>query len=157
ILILKNKSPDAKDKLIWKWIKGQATDQEDFGVPTGTTQLALCIYAGTVSATADYVVPGDAAKWSAIGTQGFKYNDATGTNDGITKVLLKGGADEKSKCLVKGKGANLDDLALETLDDNGLVTVQLVNDSTSVCFESTFTAADFITVDDPTQFKAKAQ
>src|SRR5262249_33662723 len=155
--ILKKGSPDSKDKLIWKWIKGQATGQGDFGVPTGTTQYALCIYAGTVSATADYVVPGDAVKWSAIATKGYKYKDASGANDGITKILLKGGAPDKSKCLVKGKGANLDDLALETLDDNGLVTVQLVNDSTSVCFESTFTAADFVTVDDPTQFKAKTQ
>jgi len=157
MLILKQGSPDSKDKLIWKWIKGQATGQGDFGVPTGTTQYALCIYAGTVSATADYVVPGDAVKWSAIATKGYKYKDASGANDGITKILLKGGAPDKSKCLVKGKGANLDDLALETLDDNGLVTVQLVNDSTSVCFESTFTAADFVTVDDPTQFKAKTQ
>lgn len=37
------------------------------------------------------------------------------------------------------------------------VTVQLVNDGTSVCFDSMFDQADFIMFNDPAQFKAKAQ
>lgn len=156
ILILKNQSPDTKDKLIWKWIKGQATSQEEFGVPTGTTQYALCIYSGP-AAPATYAVPGDAVKWSVLGDKGYKYTDTAGSADGITKIQLKGSTNDKSKCLVKGKGVNLKDLALENLDDNNLVVVQLVNDSTTVCFESTFTPSDFVTVNDPARFKAKAQ
>ena len=70
LLILKNNGDDAKDKLIWKWIKGQSTTQAEFGVPTGTTQYALCIYSGTVAA-ADYTVPGDAGKWRALGDTGY--------------------------------------------------------------------------------------
>jgi len=127
--------------------------------PTGTTQYALCIYNGTASSlVADYTVPGDAMKWVAVGTSGYKYRDTGGTEDGVTKILLKGKTQpDKSKCLVKGKGADLDDLNLTGLDDNDLVTVQLVNNTTTVCFESTFDPPDFITFDDPAQFKAKAQ
>ena len=140
------------------WTKGQPTSQAEFGLPTGTTQYALCIYTGTVSAlVADYTVPGDAVKWSPIGSNGYKYKDSNGAADGITKITLKGSTQNTSKALVKGKGADLADVALESLDDDGLIVVQLVNDSTSVCFESTFEPPDFITVDDPAQFKAKAQ
>jgi len=156
ILILKDKSPDTKDKLVWKWVKGQSTTQDAFGVPTGTTQYALCIHAGTAAALlASYNVPGDAMKWSAIGTKGYKYTDPAGSAAGITKVLLKGSAQDKAKCLVKGKGTNLDDFDLTDLIDP--VTVQLVNSANTTCFESTFQQADFIKFGDPVQFKAKAQ
>ena len=61
---------------------------------------------------ANYNVPGDALKWSAIGTKGYKYTDPAGSADGITKVILKGSAQDKTKCLVKGKGIGLDDFDL---------------------------------------------
>lgn len=100
-------------------------------------------------------IPSDAAKWAPISTKGYKYTDPAGSADGITKVLLKGSTQNKAKCLVKGQGVNLDDLALTTLV--APVTVQLVNDSTTACFESTFDQTDFIKFNDPAQFKAKAQ
>jgi cysteine-rich repeat protein len=156
ILLLKDKSPDDKDKLLWKWVKGEPTTQADFGVPTGTTQYALCLHAGTAAAlVADYAIPGDGVKWTPISTKGYKYTDPGGSSDGITKVLLKGSPQDKSKCVVKGKGVGLDDFDLTTLVDP--VTVQLINDATSACFESTFDEADFITSDDPSEFKAKAR
>ena len=156
ILLLKDKSPDSKDKLVWKWVKGQSTTQAEFGVPTGTTQYALCIHAGTTAALlASYNVPGDATKWSAIDGKGYKYTDPAGSASGITKVLLKGSTTNKAKCLVKGKGTNLDDFDLTTLVDP--VTVQLVNSANTTCFESAFDQADFIKFNDPAEFKAKAQ
>ena len=36
-----------KDKLIWKFLKGDATAQQDFGNPAVNTDYAICIYAGT--------------------------------------------------------------------------------------------------------------
>jgi cysteine-rich repeat protein len=153
ILTLRNQTSDDADKLLWKWLKGQATMAADFGTPSGTTQYALCIHAGTPAALlADYAIPADALKWGPIGAKGFTYRDATGSPNGVTKALLKGGADTKAKCLVKGKGVNLDDLALTALVDP--VTVQLVNDA-GACFESTFVQADFIKSNDPALFKAK--
>src|SRR5262249_32514487 len=146
ILLLKDKSPDSKDKLVWKWVKGQSTTQSEFGVPSGTTQYALCIHAGTSAALlASYNVPADAMKWSALGTKGYKYTDPAGSAAGITKGLLKGSTHDKAKCLMKGKGTNLADFDLTMLVDP--VTVQLVNSANTTCFESTFDQADFIKFD----------
>jgi cysteine-rich repeat protein len=156
ILLLKNDpSDDSKDKLIWKWIKGDQTTQADFGVPTGTTNYALCIFAGTTNTLiADPEIPADPVLWTAIGTKGYKYKDPSGGSDGIQKVILKGGDQGKAKALVKGKGANLPDpppgpFALP-------VTAQLVNSSNNICFEGVYNMSDIIK-NDPEQFKAKAQ
>jgi cysteine-rich repeat protein len=157
-LIMRDGSPDTRDKLAWKWLKGAQTDQADFGLPTGTTQYALCVYRGATGPLAsDYTVPGHATKWSPSGARGYRYKDKDAAADGIAKILLKGGAQNRSKIQAKGKGVNLADLDLAALNDNGIVVVQLVNDTNDICFESRFTASDFITFDDPTLFKAKAQ
>jgi cysteine-rich repeat protein len=155
-LILKDKNPNTGDKLAWTWAKGQSTTQSELGMPNATTRYSLCVYAGTpATLVADYTVDPDPVKWVPISTKGYKFKDSAGNGDGITKVILKGGSQDRAKCLVRGKGDNLDDLDLTDLVDP--VTVQLVNDSTSVCFESTFDQTDFITFNDPEQFKAKAR
>jgi Dictyostelium (slime mold) repeat len=157
-LHLKSDADDANDTLVWKWAKGQTTAQADFGVPSATTKSALCIYTIYIGSTptlvAEYDVPADAVKWSAISTKGYKYTDPAGGADGIRKMVLKGGTQNKSKCVVKGKGSGLNDLDLLTLFDP--LIVQLVNSSTPACFESTFTQADFVIFNDSAEFKAKA-
>lgn len=152
MLLLKNKSDDAKDKLVWKWLKGAATTLGELGMPTGTTNYTLCLYSGTSSAAV--AIPAGAS-WQALGTKGFKYKDSTGTPDGAQKATLKSGAAAKAKALVKGKGANLPDL----LGAPALalpVTAQLVNDTNNVCFEGVFDSGDVLK-NDPALFKAKAQ
>ena len=154
LLAIKNNADDTKDKLIWKWLKGEATTQGDFGMPTGTTAYTLCLYAGTTSAalgSAD-IPPG--ANWAPISDKGYKFKDKTGTPEGIQKVVLKGGAAGKAKALVKGKGANLPDVLTGVLPLP--VTAQLVNDANAVCFEGQYDSAD-VKKNDGTQFKAKAQ
>ena len=110
--MLKNKSPDSKDKLTWKWIKGAATTLADLKDPTATADYALCIYAGTTNAlvAALNVPPG--AHWSTLGTKGYKYKDPTESQAGVQKIILKSGTAGKSKALVKGKGTNLPDPTL---------------------------------------------
>jgi len=39
LVLLKNQSDDTKDKLIWKWIKGEKTDLGDFGGPLSVGSL----------------------------------------------------------------------------------------------------------------------
>ena len=154
LLLLKDKTPDSKDKLVWKWVKGASTTQEELGALTGTT--ALCVHAGTAAALlTSYNMPADATKWAAIGTKGYQFSDPAGSADGITKVLLKGSTEDKAKCLVKGKADNLPDLDLAELI--APVTVQLLNSTDAMCFESRFEEADVIKFDQATQFKAKAQ
>ena len=156
ILLLKNDTDDSKDKLIWKWIKGDMTVQADFGVPTGTTNYALCIYAGTANALLDDPqIPASATLWSPISTKGYKYKDPAGSEDGIQKVILKGGDQGKAKALVKGKGSGLPQPTLSPSVPLP-VTAQLVNSANNNCFEGVYDSGAVIK-NDGVQFKAKAQ
>ena len=99
--------------------------------------------------------PSASSKWAAIGDKGYKYKDQTGAEDGITKIIVKGGAAGKSKALVKGKGANLPDFDSDlpiAMGDLPLV-VQLRNNSSGVCWEGSFAAPKKNQLD---QFSAKA-
>ena len=155
ILLLKNDTDDSKDKLIWKWIKGAATVQADFGVPTGTTETALCIYAGTTNTLIAAAEVAGGSGWAAISDKGYKFKDPAGSQDGIQKIIEKGGAQDKAKALVKGKGGGLPQPNL--MPSLGLpVTAQLVNDANSNCFEGVYNMGDVIK-NDGVQFKAKAQ
>ena len=154
IIGIKQTGDDAKDKLLWKWLKGDATTQADFGLPTGTTAYTLCLYAGTTAAFLGTTAIPPGSAWAAVSDKGYKFSDASGTPDGIQKALLKGGAAGKSKILVKGKGTNLPGLLSGALPLP--VTAQLVNDANSICYESVFDSAD-VKKNDGTQFKAKAQ
>lgn len=129
-----------KDKLGWKWTKGEATSLSDFGMPAGTTSYTLCLFAGTGNAVFDHAeVPPSPAKWSALAGRGFKYKDAAGSADGIAKMTLVAGAAGKAKIIVKGEGGGL---SLGSPPYGLPVTVQMTNSSTSACWASTFDAAD---------------
>ena len=155
ILLLKHGTDDSKDKLLWKWIKGAATVQADFGVPTGTTETALCIYAGTTNTLIAKAVVDGGSGWAAIGDKGYKYKDPAGSQDGIQKIIEKGGAQGKAKALVNGKGAGLPDPNLMPSLELP-VTAQLVNDANNNCFEGVYNMGDVIK-NDGVQFKAKSQ
>jgi hypothetical protein len=148
LLLYKNSADDTKDKLIWKWIKGDATTLAELGVPTGTTNYALCVYAGTAVATVNLLA---GSNWQAAGT-GFTFKDPTGTPDGAQKALIKSGGAGKAKALVKGKGTNLPDTFTGPLTLP--VTAQLVNEGSNLCFEGVFNSVDVVK-NDGTNFKAK--
>jgi hypothetical protein len=149
LLIKDNASDDTKDKLVWKWLKGEAVDQSELADPTSSDSYALCVYAGpTDTLIADAELPGGAS-WSPVGSKGYKFK---GTSpNGLSLALLKGGVDGKSKALTKGKGAALPD---PTLPLSYPVTVQLRKDGAPLCLESTFTSANE-KKNDAGQFKAK--
>lgn len=155
ILLVKKGSDPSEDKLIWKWTKGQATSQAEFGDPINTTDYRLCVYTGaTPTLLSEVQVAADTSKWSQIAGKGYKYKDKGGTASGVTKIVLKGSGENKAKALLKGKGGGLPDPTLGSLPLP--VTAQLVNSGTSVCFGATYDTADVIK-NDPDQFKAKAQ
>jgi hypothetical protein len=133
VLVIKNNSNNAKDKLTWKWIKGANTSTAEFGDPDmGTATYALCIYDNGALLDSAVVAPGTG--WTPISTNGFKFLDKTGAQDGVTKMILKASTNSKSKALVKGKGNNLPDGFPPPL--TGPVTVQLVNSQSGICWES---------------------
>ena len=140
------------DKLTWKWVKGTATTKAEFGDPTTTADYALCIYSGTASSLiGQALVPASASKWRSVGT-GYSYRDPTGTADGITSVTLRGSALNKSKAVVKGKGAGLLDRPLPVAAP---LTVQLINGANGLCWGSSYSAAQILK-DAAGQLKAKA-
>jgi len=155
-LLIKHKQLDFKDKLVWKWIKGQATTQAELGDPINSADYRLCVYAGTAaSALVGVSVPANPTKWSEIPGNGYRYKDENTAVSGVRTILVKGSAQNKSKALVKGKGRGVfPDLPLAALPLP--VTAQLVNSDTSVCFQAVYGSGDVIK-NDPDQFKAKAQ
>jgi hypothetical protein len=89
-VLIRNKADNGKDKLIWKWTKGAATTQVEFGDPTTTADYAVCFYDGTGALLQQANVP-PGSNWALLGTKGYKYKDQTAAEDGITKIILKGG------------------------------------------------------------------
>lgn len=151
LLLLINKSDNGKDKMIWKWIKGQSTGQAEFGDPTSTADYSLCIYAGATEDLVAFVdVPANSSTWSELSDKGYKYDDANGTVDGATKIKLKGNLHDKAKILFKGRGGELPD-AMDMTPIEVPVKVQLVNQGNSICFEATYSTAD----SSVSKFKAK--
>jgi uncharacterized delta-60 repeat protein len=141
-----------KDKLIWKWLKGDATSVTELGDPTSTTNYTLCLYAGA-DPPRTVAIPAQSTKWTPIGTSGFRYVDPTASSDGVSKAMLKSGAAGKAKALVKAKGSTLPDGILPIA---GLpLVVQLINSDTGACFVTTIDTAD-VTKNTSSQFKAKS-
>jgi hypothetical protein len=130
-------------------LKGAVTSIGDLGDPTSTTNYALCMYAGT--AFASVALPAG-ANWQPVGMVGFKLKNTSGAPNGAQKALVKSGAAGKAKASVKGKGVNLPDALAPILPLP--VTVQLVNDANSVCFEAEYGTPDVVK-NDVKQFKAK--
>ncbi len=154
-LTLKDKSPDKKDGLNWKYVKGAPTVVGDFGAPLTTTDYTLCIYDSSARPQplllAQIPAGGTCPTkpcWKAI-KGGFKYNDKLFTPDGIQQLQLKSGIAGRSKIILKGKGI---DIPMPTLPLTTTVTVQLKNED-GVCWEARYSTA---IKNIPQQFRAKA-
>ncbi len=140
-LIIKAPIDTSKRKLIWKWLKGPALNQSDFGNPVnGSTSYSLCLYAGTTAAAMEINVPG-VDDWQTLGSSGYKYSATPdNSNDGTFKLLLKGGDPGKSKVLLKGKTA-LVPVPTLPLNSPGGITVQLIRSDGPECWEANYLAA----------------
>ena len=157
-LQVKNKD-DPKDKLKWKWAKGDATPTADFLDPVGSdaATYSLCVYDSSAQpqpVAAAAVGPmgscGGKPCWKATGSSGFRYRDKDGTADGVKLLKLKSGVSGKAQILVMGKGQNLD---TPTLPLTLPVTAQVIieDGATSICWGTQYTTA---TRNDVTQFTA---
>jgi cysteine-rich repeat protein len=152
-LVVKNESDDGKDRLSWKWTLGESTSQAEFADPTNATDYALCIFSGhPPTLIGQGVVSADGSKWSIAGSTGFTYKDPAATAAGITKISLKGSTVNKSKLQVAGKGSALPDLPLPV---TAPVTVQLVNETTEICWGASYAASELLK-NQTDQLKAKS-
>jgi hypothetical protein len=160
-LQIKDRSPDTKDQLKWKWNKGEAVTTADFGDPdVSTNTMSLCIYDARglhrqLDLPAGGVVPTCSGRpcWKTTGTKGFKYKDRLGDPDGITAARFKSGDAGKSQVQIKAKGDNL--FPPLTDDLSGVVIQLLIDDGVDVeCFKTSFDDAG-ISKQDAAQFKVK--
>ena len=157
LVVVKNKTPDKKDTLVWKWTKGEATLLSDFGDPLNTSAFALCLYDTTGGAQPRLLaqIPagglcGGKPCWTQT-KKGFKYKNKALTPDGILSVVLLPGETGKAKIIVKGKGELLGPPPLpETLP----VTVQLKRvDALGQCWGAAFATP---LTNDAEQLKARS-
>ncbi|MBX3028294.1 beta-propeller fold lactonase family protein [bacterium] len=145
------KSSAGRAKLLWRWLSGDAPVAE-MGDPTATTRYALCAYdaAGLVPSLALHIALapagtcGSAPCWQALGGStptGFAFTDATGGQQGMQKLRLKGGKPGRDKLLAKAGGTALvvapPASPSQLFAQNDDVVVQLVTDAGG-CFESVF-------------------
>jgi hypothetical protein len=152
---LQDNTDPNKRKFMWKWWKGSAV-KADFGAPTSTTGVLLCLYDNGMLAMSAAVDPGGTCDgkdcWKEAKT-GFKYKSKSGNGDGVTNVMLKEGTG-KAGIQVKGKGSSV---TLPTLPlSSAEVKVQLVKNPVGggECWGSTF--ARPAVKDDGKQFLDKA-
>jgi len=153
MLLLQEETADhSKDKLLWKWIKGQAIDIGELGDPTAATSYAFCVFDGANKLIDQVELPAGDSLWSATGSTGFKYSDASLAHDGAKSALVKSGGAGKAKSVLKGAGVNLPrpPLGMSTLTLP--LTTQLINGS--ACLQATFDTSSVVK-NTSDQFKAK--
>jgi hypothetical protein len=151
-----DKAPDDGDLVSYKWNKGEATSQTDFGNPVTTDGYALCVFGDADQLLFKSTAPagstcGTRPCWKALSIKGYSYKDSARTPDGADKIKLKAGLAGKAKVQFKGKGPDLPSFGLPyTLP----VKAQLQS-ANGTCFEATFSSTG-VTVNTGTQFKGKA-
>ena len=145
VAIVLDKDGVDRDRFLWKWLKGAATDLADFQDPVnGAATYRVCLYDASVSpqplldvgTTAGGTCDGSAC-WKATGTKGYRFKDKAGTGNGLNLMKLKSGIAGKAKVFAKGKGG---DLIVPVLPLVPPVVVQLLVDDgqMSDCWQSTF-------------------
>ncbi len=141
-LLMKDRTPDAGDQVVWKWLKGPTTPLSDYGDPMTTDDYALCVYdAGTLITS--LVAPHGGtcrgkACWSAKATS-LVYKNPDESATGTRTVSLKQGlADGKASISVKAKGQNIVMPNLGAL--TGPIDVQLQRSGGAPCFGATYSA-----------------
>jgi hypothetical protein len=129
-------SNSSRDRLDWRWRRGEATSLADFGDPTAATDYALCIYAGESTLQSETSAPTPETDslvlsldvpagtfWSVGAEAGFSYGDTGGASvDGIKSVELIPGDGAGASIKAKGKGAGLGLDALSSIDGSRAIS-----------------------------------
>jgi cysteine-rich repeat protein len=141
-LLVKDRTPDTGDQLVWKWSNGTATSFADFGDPLATDDYELCVYtpgptlfyAGRMNGGA---MCGSQPCWKTDGVSTVSYSNRARTPNGMEKLSLRAGTTGSAKAAAKGKGANLSLPPLDVLYRP--VRVQLRG--AGQCWEATYSTA----------------
>ncbi len=145
-LVLKDKTNDRGDRVLFGLTRGEATSPAELGEPDDTTDYDLCIYAGGESILAMPLPAG--AEWAVTGS-GYRYRDPERSPGGAQAAKLKAADQGRSVFKVKGKGENL---AMPSLGLALPVVAQLRNRD-GACWGASFSSPKR---NDDTLFKAKS-
>ena len=153
-LVMKDKTPDKGDQVVWKWTKGQATTFAELGDPTTTDDYQLCVYGpGPVLLFSGRVPAGGVchgfACWKTIAGKGYTYKDKDRTPDGMEKLQLTSGIAGAAKISAKGKADNLVMPVLGSL----ATPIEAQLRGAGICWSATYSTP---LKNDATQFKAKS-
>jgi Tol biopolymer transport system component len=159
VLVVRDNASNDRDRLVWRWVKGAATDVDHFGDPTANDAYALCVYGPgnpSLLAAADAPAAGTCegkACWAARSAgNGFTYKDRARTPHGLLRLVLKAGVAGSAKAIVRGKGLALPDLAPPLALP---VRVQLQRQGSAECWEAEYDAPGVI-ANKPGVFRGKA-
>jgi hypothetical protein len=154
-LLLKSKTPNDKNQLVWKGLKGATTMKAEFGNPLTTDSYAFCVYDNSGLLTSTTIAPGGTCNFRPCWSEklfSFNFVDKQLAQGGILSIFLKEGPDGTAKFVVKGKGANLAMPDLTSLTSP--VTVQLKN-SLGNCWGAVYSFPPAVK-NDPENFKDKS-
>ena len=156
LLLMKTKSPDSRDNLLFTWKKGARTTFSEFGTPPTTTKYSLCVFDQSgllveVQVPAGGTCGGSRPCWKQTGS-GFRYADSALGNHGAQSLTFGAGPDGKAKIVVRAKGVNLGMPA--ALSVVPAVTVQVKN-SDGACWGAVFGTSPIVSTSE--QFKAKGE
>jgi hypothetical protein len=138
-LAIRNENSDNRDAFSWRWVQGSSTNLGDLGDPTGSSGYELCVFderANVHTLVMETAIPAGSG-WLPTG-RGYKYRDRTGSQAGITRVILRSGNEGNASIVLIGKGASLAPPPLPLAQDDS-VTVQLVNEN--ACWEARYSTS----------------
>ncbi len=144
-LLVRDYAKDARDRIVWQFVRGQDNDPADFGDPTAGDGYALCLYDDGNLAMELQVAP-SSTLWRPH-AQGFNYNDDAGSNDGVTSIRLRSGrgSEPRSRIVFQGKGDNLPlpvpVSGTRLFNQTTALTVQL-HQTSGDCFGSSYTPSE---------------
>jgi len=138
-LLLQQRSPADKSRLVWKWRKGKATAKDDFGDPLASAGYTLCTYDAGALLTTVPIVGSCLTKpcWTDK-PSGFAFRNPSLAPSGARSAKLVAGPDGKAAIAFAGKGASLplpDPASL-----TGPIDVQLRRSGTLLCWGARFSA-----------------
>jgi cysteine-rich repeat protein len=153
-LVLKDKTPDKGDRVVWKWTKGEATTFGELGNPTTTDDYELCVYGPGPSLLFSGRVPAGGTChglpcWKTIVGKGYSYKDKDRTPDGMEKLSLTSGVAGAAKISAKGKAERLNMPTLGSL----ALPIEAQLRGAGQCWGATYSTP---TVNTTAQFKAKS-
>ena len=139
---MRDRTPDANDRLTWKWLDGQATSLADFGDPLASTSYQLCVYDGAGNTVARASAPPGGMCdgrpcWRVRGTKVVYKSPERNPGGGrrsTVRLTLRAGGDGKARIMAQGRGVHLD---IDPLPWSQPVTVQLKT-SEGTCWEAAY-------------------